>query len=419
MAFRDDMVEGEFAGIRVYWPRSELEFGHRNAIRELPEGSEVSVKPMGEFPDRRQVEFFVIGDDYMIARNELEAKMRGAGPFQMVDPWWGESTVAIEGRVRCSQTTRKGGMATFNFTAVRAREFRFPIIPEPSANLKAKAIKLELAVAEGFANKLSFGKFKRLVTSALSLGPLAMKVANGKIDSALGFVSDITNQIDDFDSELATLVQTPQLLANTMQDLWTSIFDLTKDLRDSAIPFGLDDGAGRGRGDQDPLAVTQDMMTGAQDFDAGLGDVSATRAASVDGKLLVANLGAVEFMVKSHVLAASAKSVSELKPDDAQFAAEFQEQIVGWVDAALQYEGITVEEEQALMDLKAAFVDYLMTEGLQAPEVSEVWLGEEVPALVLAHRIYGDATRDHDIIRRNAISDPMLVGGRVEVVNDG
>lgn len=415
MAEDTDLVDGAFAGVRVYWPGSDLEFGQRNAIHVLPDGDEIHVKALGEMPDRRQVEFFTIGPNWMLDRNRVEAALRKPGPHQMTDPWWGTSTVEVKGSARVTHSTQRGGMATFSFTAVKAIAFDFPIVPEPAANVKVQAINLKAALEASLASKLSLGQFKGAVRGALALAAIAMSIANGKVNSALGVISDTSNGIDAFDSQLNTLIQSPQQLANTMQGLWDSIVQVTLDIKDSAIPFGLDDGAGRLRGDADPLGTLEDVTQGTQAFDSGADDVSAERRASVGGADLLADLEAVEFTVKGQALASVCETLADMVPDDAQFANEFKDQMVGWFETLAEYP-TTVEEQQALADLKAAVIDYLVTEGIKAPDVTTVNVARYTPALVLAYRFYGDATRDQDIIRRNTIQDPMRVRGEIRVV---
>jgi prophage DNA circulation protein len=418
MTWRDDLVEGEFAGIRVYFPESSREFGRRVVNRELPGADEIHSVDLGDRPDVWQVSFFVLGDDYMIDRDELLDELKSPGPYAMIDPWWGEFTVELESTVRCVQSTRRGGMATFTFSVKRAKELAFPVFHLPSGNIKAKIIPVKLAVENNLAGKFSLGKFKGTVLGALGNATIVMGAINGKINSVLGFGSDLSNEIDALNSQLSTLVQTPQILANTMQGLWDSLFQLTNTIRDSIVPFGLDDGS-RGRSDTDPVSVLNDIMRDAQTFDAGAGDVSPELAASVDGVLLVESLNAVQDMVKAQTLAAGAASLSELVPDTETTATEMTDTWAGYFDDAIDGADLSYDEAQSLTTLRAAVVDYMVTEAKQAPQISNVFLPAEVPALVLAHRYFQDAFRDEEILRRNSPANPLLVHGNIKVVLDG
>jgi len=416
----DDLVEGSFAGVRVYWPESHRDFGRRVVNREIPNADEIHSKDLGQYADEWQIQCFVVGPDYMIARDQLLDALRDkVGPHTMVDPWFGEFTVELQSRIQLTQSTAKGGMARFSFTVVLAKQLTFPVVHDPSGNLKAKAIPVKLAVEKALKKKMTLGKFKRLVTSALSNATLACKVANGKVNSALGFGSDLSNEIDAISQEISSLAQTPQKLANTLQNMWDSTIGLIKQIGDATIPFGLDDGIGLNRGDLGPLDILRETFRDGQGFDAGSGDVSDAQQASKDGALLVETLQAIESMTKAQVYAAGADVLAELVPDNAQAAEETKGELVQQMDELIAAPGLDADETQALLDLKAAMIDYMVSVGVQAAQVTIENVAEPTPALVLAHQLLGDATRDQELIRRNAIPNPMLVTGAIEVITDG
>ncbi len=418
MTWREDIVEGEFAGIRVYWPESQREFGRRVVNRELPGADEIHSVDLGDTPDEWRIEFFVIGDDYMIDRDNLLDQLKSKGPYTMTDPWFGEFTVELEGTVTCRQSTKRGGMATFSFTVKLAKDLAFPFGHLPSGNLKAKALPVKLAIETDLPKKFNLGKFKGQVLGALGNVTILMSAVNGKINSVIGFGSDFSNEIDALNSQLTTLVDTPDAMARQFQNLWDSLFQLTNTVRDNIVPFGLDDG-GRNRSDADPISILNEMMRDTQGFDAGATAVDPKIAVSTDGKLLVQSLNAVQDMVKAQTLAAGSESLSELVPDTETTAAEMTDTWAGYFDDATDGDDLSYDELQSLTTLRAAAIDYMVTEAQKAPQISEAIIAEDVPALVLAHRYFQDAFRDQDIIRRNSPPNPLSVRGTIKVILDG
>jgi len=64
-----------------------------------------------------------------------------------------------------------------------------------------------------------------------------------------------------------------------------------------------------------------------------------------------------------------------------------------------------------LSSLRAAVVNDSHARLAQLPSVVEFIPNESLPALVLAHRLYDDSSRDNEIIRRNKVRNGGFVAG--------
>ncbi len=73
-----------------------------------------------------------------------------------------------------------------------------------------------------------------------------------------------------------------------------------------------------------------------------------------------------------------------------------------------------------LADLRAAVVNDIRTRGADLSRIINYTPSRTEPALIIAHRLYGDATRADEIVARNRIRHPLFVPGGValEVLND-
>lgn len=99
-----------------------------------------------------------------------------------------------------------------------------------------------------------------------------------------------------------------------------------------------------------------------------------------------------------------------------------------WDDAVAMRDDLSTLFEDSLlaisdMDLYAAVVDargqFVMGMNdlaLQLPRLSTHQQDAPIPALLLAHRLYGDASRVTDIISRNGIGDPTQIAGSLRVL---
>jgi prophage DNA circulation protein len=82
---------------------------------------------------------------------------------------------------------------------------------------------------------------------------------------------------------------------------------------------------------------------------------------------------------------------------------------------ALEAEAETADDAvyQALMDLRAAVVADITARGANLARIVTLRQPGTLPALVVAHRLYGDAARAEEIVARNALRHPGFVpGGR-------
>jgi prophage DNA circulation protein len=69
----------------------------------------------------------------------------------------------------------------------------------------------------------------------------------------------------------------------------------------------------------------------------------------------------------------------------------------------------------ALADLRGAVVRDIAARGADLARVVRYTPPETLPALVLAHRLYGDAARDGELVARNGIAHPGFVPGGLEL----
>ena len=98
MAWRDNLVAASFrgAGFSVNGTDAPIA-GRRVAVHEYPGRDEPFVEDLGRRTKRWEIEAFVVGDDYAIARDRLieECDMPGAG--ELVHPYLGSLQVGVHG----------------------------------------------------------------------------------------------------------------------------------------------------------------------------------------------------------------------------------------------------------------------------------------------------------------------------------
>ena len=133
-----------------------------------------------------------------------------------------------------------------------------------------------------------------------------------------------------------------------------------------------------------------------------------------------AAIAAVNLNIKGATLALTSAAVADLTLDSADDAAAIQATLAESYDEVLATEDLDPEVFEIFAALKAATVEHLSVAQQQLPAVAEYTPNQTMPALVVAYELYGDATRDREIIFRNKIRHPSFVPGgqTLEVIAD-
>jgi len=126
MSWRDQLRQGSYRGALFHIESADTEAGRRTARHDYPGRDLPFVEDLGRKGKEFTVECFVLGADYMAARDALLAACDQAGPGTLVHPYRGELTVVCT-NARVRETTREGGMARFTLTFVEAGENRDPL----------------------------------------------------------------------------------------------------------------------------------------------------------------------------------------------------------------------------------------------------------------------------------------------------
>jgi prophage DNA circulation protein len=416
MAWEDELFDAELAGVRVHVHESSRSMGRRNPVTHRPGSDVVHARDLGKRPRRwAPLECFVIGRDYHLDRQSLTQKLNETpGPHEYIDPWDGPFQVELDGgEFDVTDSTRHGGMATFRIPIVEQRPQEFPPLFFPSANVKTKVVIAKLSTQEASAKKFTLGKLKRLVTSALGTVTTGMKVANGKVNSLLGFPGDIANEIDAIEDQLAQLQNTPQALFNALQGIWNSIVDLIREHKPE-FPQGTDDGLGPAANDDGLGGILIEILTDAaaidvgQDDDLGDDEVAEETAETLD---------VIKAMALTMPLLSVCDVLSDLEPDDANVASDLQDSIGDSFSQVLAPDSLE-DSTESLLDTQAATLDYLVEAALQAPRVVVERVENAVPSLVLAKILYGDARQENQLLRRKRPHNPLFMRGDIEVVRE-
>jgi len=387
-SWRDSLRPGSFRGVPFVTESHDHTLGRRVVTHEYPLRDMPYTEDMGRKARKFTLEIYVIGRDYMAARDRLREALEKGGPGELVHPYLGTQTVQVDGEVHLRETTREGGMARFSVPFVEAG---LEIAPDTKKDTVWGVGKASDAVndaaKEDFADKFRITGPARLLSGA-----------KAGIDKVLGGVKEAVGaplaELKSSQDILASLFGMPSGLAGWLTDE-LSILGSLAPAQSTSVASGL---------------ASQTLPTASTGY-------SATNPTAVQAQNQV-NLAAVDSLAQQVAIAEAARSSSQAAYTSADEALAVRETLCDAMDtvAARSSDRVYV----CLADLRAALVLDLGTRAAQLPRLASYPLASTTPALVVAHRIHGDATREADIVARNHVRHPGAVPGgtTLEVLSD-
>lgn len=388
MAWRDQWQKASFRGVEFRFRSASAVLGRRNVVHSYPGRDDPYVEDMGRKAREFTLEAFVLGDGYIAWRDQLEAACEQAGPGELVHPTRGRMQVAVQD-CRPTESIEAGGLAGFSLTFIEAGGNKFPSVRMDTPSMVSGAADTALGAVRGdFAKRFKVSGFPSFVgTAALANVTAAIGAMRGTI---MSYVPDM-GILPAFTFELDAMLGAASSLLGTPADL--------------ASRFGTQIGALNGL--LSP-SVARPAAASLSGFGATLQTVPTTTPSRVQQS---ANQSAVVSLVQRTALIESARAASQETFASRTDALAVRDQLAD----ALQAQAETAPDSVyvALIDLRVAVVKDIGTRAADLTDLVEVTPRATLPAIVLAYRLYGDPSRDGEIVSRNGVRHPGFVpGGR-------
>ena len=398
MGWREQLQKGSFRGVPFLWQRADGELGRKTTRHDYPLRDEAYIEDLGKAPREFTLEVFVLGADYMAARDKLIAALEEPGPGTLVHPTMGSLRVALVGKARISESTDEGGLARFTIPFVLAGENRYPAATADTAGAVATRADAALGkVADNFGRVVAVdGQPGFVLDDMQAMADSALQ----KIDAAKALMAGpwIPPVVTKFlayakrlQGAVSSLIRTPMSMAGEFQGFMGAVGGLTENPLDAfrayrrLFSFGTD---------QQPVPLTTPARI-----------QQAT------------NRQAVISLVQSTAVIEAARTVASL--DFATDVTSYQEAAIIRAELAerldLHAEAPDCDDAtyQALNDLRTAVVRDITARGADLARIVTYSPRATLPALVVAHHLYGDATKADELVTRNRLRHPGFVqGGR-------
>jgi len=414
-AWRDRLQPASFRNVPFSVRSADSEIGRRTVLHEYPQRNEPGSEDMGRRTRRFSVEALVVGQDYFTARDKLIEALETAGPGELVHPFYGRRQVVLDGPVRVSESFEEGGLARFSLDFVESGKTAQLIVQaDTQSRIESAAVAARTASVASFAERYSIASQPAFVAnSALTMAQTAMS----KMATLRGMIPDLSSAAawlataNGVSSELASLIASPGSFASNVQ----ALIGGARSLSDNPITAlsSLKDLFGFGKS----AAVSYIATSGATD--AAPLSAGAAAVASLDTPLTPAreqeavNAAAMVSLVQQSAAIEACVAAADAEFDTVDDAIAVRQDLVEQIDT-LAAVAESDDVYSALSALRVALVQDVASRGARLPRLSSLTLPATTPAIVVAYRIYADATRDSDVLARNpAIQHPGFVPGGV------
>jgi prophage DNA circulation protein len=389
MSWRDGFTaKGSYKGAEFWLRDEELEAGRRKQVHEYPLRDKPYVEDLGRATRRYQVEGYVIGADYHLARDALIAKFEEGGSGTLVHPYYGRLTVELEKPPRIKQSTREGGYASISMQFVEAGEQAFPTATVATQGAVQTAADQSLADAiNAFAGVFAISDIAGAVDDFLA-----------EVDDVFAAVANVTGSVS---GPLADIIRAPAELGAAIAGAVTNISSIATEPQRAMAIYGTLFGTGT------------DVTSSA----------TAPRAQQA-----ARNSQALNELVRTAAVVASCKASASLElspakqgdtPITRNAVLTLRDSLLDNIDTRQQVtdvvSGAPIDDALyvSLSDLRVAVMTDLSTRGKRLPAVVAFTPRATLPALVIAHRLYGNALRDTELVNLNNLRHPGFVQGGV------
>lgn len=385
MSWRDRVkVPATFRKVPFFVETSERGGGRRGVTHEYPFRDESFREDLGLKVRTFPVEGYVVGTEYMDARDALLTALESVGPGELVHPYYGPLQAAVLS-YRVRESKDEGGTARFSieFEQTPVKPAQPTSVPDAPADVRASATAARTSAGVEFLAKYNPGTLLASVDGALRSATLSIRNAVARVRMGTESVARLKKRLDDFEGAISSVVNSGEDIVADLGE----IFGLMDSRTALADVYGFDPGVR-------PPATTSNREQEQTNFDALwrlLQRLAAIRAVEL----------AVDETFDSYETAVAARDSLTAQLDE-------------------QAEDASDDTYPDLMQLRSDLVKAIPGSGDLAHLVAYT-PPVTLPSLVVAHRLYGNLDLELDLVARNGVDHPgFVLGGQpLEVLSRG
>ena len=390
-----------FKGIPFWVDDYSLDAGRRQAIQKFPGNQYTNVQDLGRDSAGIRVSAYLLGDDYDLDRKSLESALLEGGKGELYLPFRGPLTVTIVGRVRVDESGRERGICRIIFECIESK-------PAPS---HSRTIAIEVnnnAASARQASRFSFAdKFEdmkllpesRKYTARAALNEFSDVVVDiqGRVSAFIAEIPSAANVAIRLSGALNELINTPLDLNDAIVNAIESSYISMRSIGDTGANVISTWGAGG------PVRILKDQTFTTVDEFTPPTISTSTNSGTIEQQ----GVDALYRMIRLNLLYTFASLITDLPFESRQQAIALRTEYIATIDPIV--EELFGTEYEAVYNLNPSVGLFLEEVAATLPNIASFTPSDALPSLVLAQMIYGDATRENEIVLRNSITHPGFV----------
>ncbi len=391
MTWQDELRPASFRGVPFQTRSTETSGGKRGQLHEYPQRDLPYFEELGLQGEKFSVDAYVIGAEYMRARDALISALRTRGAGTLVHPYRGSiEVVAVDWSIR--ETTDDGGMAVFSISFVESGTNTFPTATPRTGDL--------LETAADAASSASAGSFESVFSTSGSV--------QWVVDDAASLVRSIAESLGASPDGLGDLVGDLASYARTINLLSSDAADLAGDPSSLAtrVLGAIGELAGLSGSGSSVLTVFESLST----FGSSLVPIQQSTPSR---ERQAANRDALVSLVRRSAAVEAARASGSITVSSYDEAVEVRDRALAVLDQELDAAGEAGDDDayRALSSLALALVRDFRARGATLSRVAVFTPMQTIPVLLLAQQVYGGIDRVDEIVSRNGIRHPGFAPG--------
>lgn len=402
MNWRDRLLPASFRGVGFWIDQAKTPVGRKGQLHEYPQRDLPFFEDLGQQAKTHDLTAFIVGPDCLEQRDKLlKALEQGRG--ELVHPWLGRLQVKV-GECDMTHTRQDGGLVTF------ALKF-YPDQPLPFPTATVSTQKVLLAKADSLLGS-AVARFEQAMTliKAARIGITNLRNSlTGVYEVIKEQLKPLIEQYRQITELVKAVKELPKEVAAEFKGLLGDIKELkafAKEGYRGVIADVSQQLEAIRKADAPKITTGKDTNAAAQAMVDLVQDTLIVKVAQWVASMPVATR-ALQLPSTPTVAQQAHQQVTRPEVPATDDLQALQKDLVEALQGAKNK--ADPDHYQAISDVQDALVAHLKAVASSGVRLVSKSFQESLPALVIAYKQFGDATRVTEVVQRNGVTNPLYL----------